>query len=129
MFTDCSTPVTFLYTADVARCIGWYRDVLGARLRERDDHGAFLTSAGFLLRITALPDLKPTGHPVAGWEVTDLAVAARELRETGISFTVYEGMGQDDQGIWTGPDGSRLAWFSDPDGNVLMLNQQAPGGA
>jgi catechol 2,3-dioxygenase-like lactoylglutathione lyase family enzyme len=128
MFTEGSTPVTFLYTADVDRCVGWYRDVLGAGLRDRDDHGAFLDSAGALLRVTALPNFKPTEHPVAGWEVTDLAAAALELREKGVTFTVYDGMGQDEQGIWNGPDGSRLAWFSDPDGNVLMLNQQGSAG-
>jgi predicted enzyme related to lactoylglutathione lyase len=129
MFTQASKAVTFLYTADVDRCIAWYRYVLGATVRERDDYGAFLDNAGALLRVTALPDFKPSEHPVAGWEVTDLAAAAGELRENGISFTVYEGMGQDEQGIWNGPDGSRLAWFSDPDGNVLMLTQQAPGAA
>jgi predicted enzyme related to lactoylglutathione lyase len=32
-------------------------------------------------------------------------------------------MEQDDLGIWTTPGGDRIAWFTDPDGNVLSLTQ------
>lgn len=124
-----SKVVAFLYTADVERSIAWYRDVLGASLRERDDYGASLDSAGALLRITGLPDVTPSEHPVAGWEVDDLTSLGTRLRAQGVQFTVYEGFGQDELGIVTSPDGGRMAWFSDPDGNVLMLSQQAAGGS
>jgi len=26
-------------------------------------------------------------------------------------------------GIWTAPGGTRIAWFKDPDGNVLSVSQ------
>ena len=32
---------------------------------------------------------------------------------------------QDERGVWTTPDGSQVAWFLDPDGNVLSLTQFA----
>lgn len=125
--TERSKAVGFLYTADVDRSMAWYRDVLGATVRDRDDYGAFLESAGALLRVTALPDFTPSEHPVAGWEVLDLAKVGEALRGHGVHFTVYEGLGQDEGGIVTSADGGRMAWFSDPDGNVLMLSQQAVG--
>jgi len=71
-----------------------------------------------------LPSVIPSEHPVVGWDVPDLAAVGRTLGEKGVRFTVYDGLGQDEHGIWTSPDGkSRLAWFLDPDDNVLMLTE------
>ena len=30
---------------------------------------------------------------------------------------------QDDDGVWTAPGGDCVAWFADPDGNVLSFSQ------
>ncbi|WP_114228620.1 MULTISPECIES: VOC family protein [Sphingomonas] len=126
---DQGQAVSFVYTTDVERSVAWYRDVLGATVRERDDYGASLAGAGALLRITMLPAVTPSEHPVAGWEVASVAAWADALEKHGVRFTVYDGMGQDERGIWTGPDGSRLAWFADPDGNMLMISEAAAAGA
>jgi len=41
-----------------------------------------------------------------------------------VTFKIYEGFGQDENGIWSPPGGgAKVAWFSDPDGNVLSLTQ------
>ena len=32
-------------------------------------------------------------------------------------------MEQDELGVWSAPGGARVAWFKDPDGNVLSLTQ------
>lgn len=59
-----------------------------------------------------------------GWNVSDIVAAAKDLRARGVAFTIYDGMGQDELGVWTSPDGkAKVAWFSDPDGNVLSLSQ------
>lgn len=117
-----SATIAFLYTADIERCLGWYGSMLGMHCEERDAYGAWLASRGARVRVTALPDFTPTEHPVVGWQVPDLVETAAELRGKGVSFTIYEGLGQDPNGIWTSPDGEeRLAWLSDPDRNVLML--------
>ncbi|WP_333586771.1 VOC family protein [Phenylobacterium sp.] len=93
-------------------------------MRSSDEHGDFLEAGETLVRLTALPDYKPHPHPVFGWDVQDIAVAARALGERGVKFTIYEGLGQDDLGVWTSPDGkAKVAWFNDPDGNVLSLSQ------
>ncbi|MNT95901.1 Glyoxalase-like domain protein [compost metagenome] len=59
-----------------------------------------------------------------GWNVDDIQAAAAALRDKGVTFTIYDGMGQDALGVWTSPDGAaKVAWFADPDGNVLSLSQ------
>lgn len=116
-------PIAFLYVSDTDRALAFYRDVLGLSLHSSDAYGVFLESASTLVRMTVLPDFAPTPHPVLGWNVTDIAAAAAELKSKGVALTIYEGMGQDDAGIWTSGDGGKMAWFADPDGNVLMLSQ------
>jgi hypothetical protein len=78
---------------------------------------------GTMLRVTAVPELKPAGYTVAGWLVDDIGAAVRSLRDAGVDFRRFEGMDQDDLGVWTTPGGDKVAWFNDPDGNVLSLTQ------
>ena len=119
-----ATPVAFLYVGDRERALGFYRDTLGFPLRSSDEHGDFIDLGRALVRMTVMPDHKAGPHPVLGWDVPDIRAAASALRDRGIAFAIYEGMGQDELGIWTSPDGSaKVAWFADPDGNVLSLSQ------
>jgi catechol 2,3-dioxygenase-like lactoylglutathione lyase family enzyme len=118
------TPVAFINATNRDRALAFYRDTLGLPLRSSDPHGDFLELDGALLRLTAMADHKPSAHPVLGWNVADIATAAAALRARGVSFTIYEGMDQDDLGIWSSPDGkTKVAWFNDPEGNVLSLSQ------
>ena len=61
-----------------------------------------------------------------GWRVCDIAATVRELTARGVVFLRYDTMGQDDSGVWTTPGGDKVAWFTDPDGNVLSLTQFGP---
>lgn len=123
-FRQSGTPVAFLYVGDRERALGFYRDTLGLALSSSDDFGDFLDLDGAALRMTVMPDHQPSPHPVLGWNVDDIAPAVTALRDRGISFTIYEGMGQDALGIWTAPDGrSKVAFFADSEGNVLSLAQ------
>lgn len=118
------TPVAYLNVADRARALGFYRDTLGLALRSADAFGDFIDLGAGLLRMTVMAGHKAQPHPVLGWNVDDIEAAVTALRARGIAFTVFEGMGQDAQGIWTSPDGNtKVAFFADPDGNVLTLSQ------
>lgn len=118
-----SALVAFLYVADRDRALGFYCDTLGLTLKSSDGFGDFIDAGTSLIRMTVMPDRKSGPHPALGWDVTDIAAAVRQLRDRGVTFTIYEGMGQDDLGIWTAPGGdARVAWFADPDGNVLSLS-------
>jgi catechol 2,3-dioxygenase-like lactoylglutathione lyase family enzyme len=119
-----ATPVAFLYVSDRDRALGFYRDTLGLALKGSDDFGDFIDLGKSLVRMTVLPDHKATPHPVLGWNVDDIEAAVTALRDRGVAFTIYEGMGQDALGIWTSPDGkAKVAFFADPDGNMLSLAQ------
>jgi predicted enzyme related to lactoylglutathione lyase len=118
------TAVAFVYVADRARAIAFYRDVLGLGLRSSDDFGDFFQFGAALLRMTVMPGWQANAHPVLGWNVPDIVATATALRDRGVKFSIYEGMGQDDLGIWTAPDGgAKVAWFTDSEGNVLSLSQ------
>lgn len=118
------TPVAFVNVSNRDRALHFYRDTLGLELSSSDDFGDFIQLDGGLLRLTVLPDFKPSPHPVLGWHVRDITSAMASMRERGVTFTIYPGMGQDELGVWTAPGGhAKVAWFADPDGNVLSLSQ------
>lgn len=118
------TPVAFVYTTDRERALGFYRDTLGLALHSSDGYGDYLQLGGALLRLTVIADHMASPHPVLGWAVEDARATVETLRDKGVVFAIYDGMGQDALGIWTSPDGkSKIAFFNDPDGNALMLNE------
>jgi catechol 2,3-dioxygenase-like lactoylglutathione lyase family enzyme len=118
-------PVCFVLTADRAKSKPFYADVLGLRLLGEDGHAAtFDLGNRTPLRLTDLPGHQGAGHTVVGWNVADIRSAVRDLAGRGVKFNVYEGFGQDEDAIWNSPDGgAKVAWFADPDGNVLSLTQ------
>ena len=119
-----STPVTYVYVTDRVRAVGFYTETLGFSVRNSGGHGDTLDMGRSLLHLTPMADHKPGPHPVVGWEVPDVVAVVEALKASGVAMTVYEGMGQDALGVWSSPDGAtKLAWFPDPDGNVLMLSQ------
>lgn len=120
-----SQPVVFVLTADRTRSRPFYADVLGLRLLGEDDHAVtFDLGNRTPLRLTDLPGHQASGHTVLGWHVADIRASVAALRAKGAAFKIYEGFGQDADGIWQSPGGgAAVAWFADPDGNVLSLTQ------
>ncbi len=116
--------VGFVMSKDRAAALQFYRDVLGLALAREDDFAAVFETGGMQLRVTSVEDHTPHPHVVMGWTVDDIADAVFDLADRGVTFAVHPGLGQDELGIWTSPDGKmRVAWFQDPDGNVLSLTQ------
>lgn len=120
-----ASPVSFILTADRIRAKPFYAGVLGLKVIGEDPFAiTFDLGNGALARLTDLPGHTAEAHTVLGWNVPDIRAAAKELRDKGVTFTVYEGFGQDADGIWSPPGGgAQVAWFPDPDGNVLSLTQ------
>jgi catechol 2,3-dioxygenase-like lactoylglutathione lyase family enzyme len=118
-------PVCFVLTADRAKSKPFYADVLGLKLLGEDGHAVtFDLGNRTPLRLTDLPGHKGAGHTVVGWNVADIRGAVRDLAGRGVKFSIYEGFGQDEDAIWNSPDGgAKVAWFADPDGNLLSLTQ------
>ena len=121
---DTAKTMTFIITQDRPKAIAFYRDVLGFRLISEDMFAAVFDLNGVMLRISTVETHQPTPHTALGWEVPDIVTTAKGLKEKGVTFTLYDGFGQDELGIWTSPaSDARVAWFRDPDGNVLSLTQ------
>lgn len=124
IFESPSKAVAFVYVTDRSRALAFYGDLLGLEHKSADAFGDFLSAGNTLIRMTVMPDHQPSPHPVFGWDVPDIAAAAYALRRKDVSLIVYEGMGQDELGIWTAPEGkAKVAWFRDSEGNLLSLSQ------
>lgn len=120
-----ATVITFILTRDPARSKAFYTETLGFKLVAEDPYAAVLDLNGVALRIVEIKDHVPNAHTVLGWDVKDIAADLRALNAKGVKAEIYEGFGQDDQGIWHSPDGrAKIAWFLDPDGNNLSLTQR-----
>jgi predicted enzyme related to lactoylglutathione lyase len=115
--------VAFLPTTDLGRARSFYEGVLGLAVEEVDGFACVLRGGGTTLRVTLVESLTPQPFTVLGWLVTDIAGTIDGLTAKGVRFRRYEGMGQDERGVWTAPGGAQIAWFSDPDDNVLSLTQ------
>lgn len=119
-------PVVIICTRDRTRSEAFYRDVLGLKKTGEDAFAAHFDIGGAPMRLSAVGDWKAHEHTIVGFAVSDIERAARELSEKGVKFNQYPGFGQDDLGIWTAPDNTaRVAWFNDPDGNVLSVTEFA----
>jgi len=92
---------------------------------EQDDFACVFDANCTMLRITAASEVARPGYTVLGWRVADIEAVMRGLTANGVTFTKYDGMNQDHEGVWTTPGGDKIAWFTDPDGNNLSLTQFA----
>jgi catechol 2,3-dioxygenase-like lactoylglutathione lyase family enzyme len=120
---ESSDLVAFVAATDLSRARAFYEQTLGLPVVEHHDFACVLDAHGTMLRVTAVPRVAQPGYTVLGWRVGDIAASVRELAARGVIFLRYDGMNQDEDGIWTTADGARVAWFADPDGNTLSLTQ------
>ncbi len=117
--------VTFLLTKNPQACTSFYRDTLGFSFLRDDGFALVFDMHGTMLRAGKMGDFTPAQNTVLGWEVKDISADVVELAGKGVAFERYPNMGQDEKGIATFPTGDKVAWFKDPDGNVLSLSQHA----
>ena len=122
VLASCSI-IAFVATGDPARARDFYARVLGLRLVE-DGPGALVFDAhGTVLRITKVQSLVPASHTVLGWTVSNIGTTVDVLAAAGVAFERFAGLDQDERGIWTSPDGAKIAWFKDPAGNTLSVTE------
>ena len=116
--------IGFITIVDVARAKEFYRDTLGLRLVSEEPPYALVFDAnGIMLRLGMGKERAPFPGTVLGWQVPDASAAVRNLEQSGVRFERYDQMKQDAQGIWTTPTGAKVAWFKDPDGNILSISE------
>jgi len=105
----------------------FFQNVLGLKFRLDDGFALVFDTAGIMLRVTPVKEFTPHEFSVLGWEVDDIIASVKELSGRGVSFEKYDfpWMEQDEHGIWTAPDETKVAWFKDPDGNLLSVSQHS----
>ena len=117
--------IGFLNTNDPEKAKAFYGGVLGFRLLSDDNFAVSFDANGTMIRIGKAQNFKPAQGTVLGWEVEDIHAAIRELTGRGVHFEQFNlpFMKQDEFGVWTPPNGDQVAWFKDPDGNVLGISK------
>ena len=115
--------VAFGATTNATRAAQFYGEVLGLSRRSEDGFALVFEANGVELRLQKLETLEPRGFTVLGWQVRDVNAVLDALTQRGVSTERYQGLQQDARGIWTAPSGARVAWFKDPDGNLLSVAQ------
>ena len=118
--------VAFVPSRDPARARAFYEGVLGLAFESEDAFALVLSSNGVTVRVAnvaGVPDFRPAPFTILGWHVPRVDSVAAALQARGVTFERYDGMRQDALGVWTSPSGARVAWFKDPDGNVLSITE------
>jgi catechol 2,3-dioxygenase-like lactoylglutathione lyase family enzyme len=115
--------VAFVATTDIERARAFYADVLGLPMVEEGPFACVFDAHGTQLRVTPVEDIRVAAYTVLGWAVQDIHETVRALDAAGVGFERFAGMDQDDAGVWLSPSGARVAWFADPDGNVVSITQ------
>lgn len=126
MDIQTSKVTVFLATANADAARKFYEQGLGLTLSADDPYALVYQLAGTELRLSKVPKHTPLPFTVLDWQVPDIEAAHAALTARGVEMTIFDGMGQDEKGIWASPDGgARILWFKDPDGNVLSVSQRA----
>ena len=113
----------FLASTDLTRARAFFEGVLGLQVSSVDSFALVLKTPTGSIRVAAVQELARAPYTVLGWDVSDIHAVVQGLTQRGVTFKRYPGMTQDELGVWTAPSGSRIAWFNDPDENVLSVAQ------
>jgi catechol 2,3-dioxygenase-like lactoylglutathione lyase family enzyme len=114
--------VAFVPTKDAAKARVFYEGVLGLRFVKDDGFALVLDANGIMVRV-AKAEFTPAPFTILGWQVSDIEKMVKGLQEKGVKFERFGFFEQDELGIWTAPTGDKVAWFKDPDGNMLSVSQ------
>ena len=125
MLGDCEV-IAFTQTTQAEHAKVFYEEVLGLKFQQESAFALVFSAGRTVLRVQKVREFLPLPFTALGWKVPDIDAAVRGLSQRGVAFERYAALAQDDAGIWTTPDGGRVCWFKDPDGNVLSLTQFLP---
>jgi catechol 2,3-dioxygenase-like lactoylglutathione lyase family enzyme len=116
---------TIILSARIAEAERFYSDVLGLSLRRRSNGNLVYDVGGSELTIGRVSSAEPSKHTVAGFAVDDLDAEMKDLADRGITWERFDGLPHDEHAIVITPDGDRVVWFRDPDGNIISIVQFA----
>jgi len=120
---DQAKLVGFVPTTDYDQARAFYVGKLGFEFVSLDQFALVVRAGGHTFRITKIANFVPLQGTILGWEVADIVAAVKWLRARGVETQKYPFVSDKDLGIWDAPGGTRVAWFTDPDGNILSFAQ------
>jgi catechol 2,3-dioxygenase-like lactoylglutathione lyase family enzyme len=115
--------IAFIPTKDAARARTFYESTLGLRFLSDDGFAIVMDANDTMIRIARVGDFTPALFTILGWQVQDIDPAVTALAAKGLEFSRYSFLEQAENGVWTAPGGAKVAWFLDPDGNILSISQ------
>jgi len=115
--------IAFVPTKDSDKARDFYEGVLGLQFVKDDGFALVLDANGIMIRVAKMKDFKPAQFTILGWQVSEIENVVRSLQKKGVHFEIFGFFKQDELGIWTAPTGDKVAWFKDPDGNILSVSQ------
>ena len=121
--------VAFLATSHPTEAKAFYQSRLGLQLVEESDFALVFLAGGTTLRIQKVGAVQSLPYTAMGWEVKDIAATLQLLASHGVTPQRFDGLTQNEQGVWQAPDGAQVAWFRDPDVNLISITQPKPGAA
>lgn len=114
---------TIIWTSRIIEAKRFYGEVLGLPLKGASHGAAIFDVGGQELRVSPVPSTTPTEHTVLGFAVSDAPAIVARLVELGIRFERFPNFHHDEHGVVRTPDGAMVAWFRDPDGNLISIVQ------
>jgi catechol 2,3-dioxygenase-like lactoylglutathione lyase family enzyme len=115
--------IGFVPTQDSAKAREFYEGKLGFQFVSDDPFALVMRSGETMIRVSKAKDFTPAPYTILGWEVKDIEAVVRWLTSRGVAFEKYPFVLDQELGIWNAPSGDKVAWFKDPDGNVLSVSQ------
>jgi catechol 2,3-dioxygenase-like lactoylglutathione lyase family enzyme len=115
--------IAFVAITDAEKARAFYEGVLGLRFVKDDGFALVFNANGIMVRAAKMKEVTPAQFTVLGWQVSGIEKIAADLHAKGVQFERYGFLKQDELGIWTAPTGDKVAWFKDPDGNILSVSE------
>lgn len=115
--------IAFVPIKDSEKARAFYEGALGLRYVKDDGFALVFEANGTMVRAAKMKEFTPAQFTVLGWQVSGIENVVRSLSKKGVHFEIFGFLKQDELGIWTSPTEDKVAWFKDPDGNILSVSQ------
>lgn len=115
--------IAFVPTTDSGKARAFYEGLLGLRFVSEDSFALVFNANAIMIRVVKAQKFTPVQYTILGWQVKEIEKVVARLQEQSVHFERFGFFKQDDLGIWTAPNGDKVAWFKDPDGNTLSVSE------
>jgi catechol 2,3-dioxygenase-like lactoylglutathione lyase family enzyme len=115
--------IAFVPIRDSDKARAFYEGTLGLRFVQDDGFALVFEANGIMVRAAKMKEFIPAQYTILGWQVSGIENMVQALQKKGVHFEIFGFFKQDQLGIWTAPTGDKVAWFKDPDGNILSVSQ------